>query len=72
MQKHTKHAGRKNKQTNKAKPTQKTRGLFSCIQFLVSSFVDFPSIPPTIMWLVQSRTTNMLFYSHTKKTYRNK
>ena len=52
MQKHSKRVGRKNKQTNKAKPIQKTRGFLSCKQFVVFSFLDFPSIPPTIMRLV--------------------
>ena len=45
MQKHSKHVGRKNKQTNIAKPIKKHGGNLSCKQFLVFFFLGFPSIP---------------------------
>ena len=47
---------------------QKHGDVVSCTQFLVFSFLDFPSIRPTIMRLVQSYTTYMLFHLR-KKPY---
>ena len=44
---------RTKKQTNKQSKTDtKNTGFLSCKQFVVFSFLDFPSIPPTIMRLV--------------------
>ena len=59
-------------ETSKVKPIQNHGDVVSWAQFLVFTFVDFPSIPPTIMRLLQSRTTNMLFHSRKKYIQINK
>ena len=74
IQKHAKHVERKKKNNTKQSktknPIQKHGDVVSCTQFLVFSFLDFPSIRPTIMRLVQSYITYMLFHLRKKKHIR--